>query len=55
MNNAQGDSEFVEQAFTAEDVGEGDSAGVSCKGGGACAFLDVSEIPPIRHRPRQPS
>lgn len=55
MSNSQSNSEFVETAFTAEEVGNAESTQVPEDGGGACAFLDSVQQPTQQLRKNQSS
>lgn len=55
MSRAQGDSEFVETAFTAEEVGEAALPESSEAGGESCAFLKDGRQPPLPRNPMQQS
>jgi hypothetical protein len=55
MSNSQSNSEFVETAFTAEEVGNVESKQVTGDGGEACAFLGEVQQPVQQLRKNQSS
>lgn len=55
MSNPQSNSEFVETAFTAEEVGNVESTQDPGDGGEACAFLGGVQQPTQQPRKNQSS